>query len=300
MKKTLTVMMVLMVTLALGITYTSAQTWTWEDPIPVSTPVMEIAGDPASDGIYGIDLSGQVFLMLDVQTVTGTVAPAGAMSPVRDLVFGSQGILYAVSDGAVIRVNPTPTLLDAQPMVPSDDAKGSYKYIASGADGKLYVLFQAESGRQYLLTAFPPVVQGVLAVDITPETLNIKSKGNWVSCRIALAAGYEATDVDVPSIRITKLEIPGFAPINYDMFRAPGSPVSVGNNGLMVKFWNYDKASPANPQSLNWQLSNTLVDANKGKYDVTATLLVRMKDGPHKGEWLSGTATFHALKPTKK
>ena len=304
MKKIFTIMMVLMVATGLGFAHASAQTWTWEDPVLTSTPVLEIAGDPASDAIYGINLNGEVFPIPDVQTVMGTAAPEGSLWPVKDLVFGFESALYAISDGAVMQVNPGPPLsytpLYFQPRIPADDAKGSYMHIASGVDGKLYVLFQAVSGYQYLLVGMPPVTQGVLTVNINPQTLNIKSKGNWVSCHIALAVGYKATEIDIASIRITRLEIPGVAPIDYDIFRAPSSPLSVNLYGLNLKFLNYDRANPVNPQSLNWQLSTMLTDAQKGKYEVTATVLLRMKDGLHKGEWLSGTATFDALKPTNK
>jgi hypothetical protein len=304
MKKMLAVMMILMVSVGCWAAHAFAQTWTWQDPISVSTPVTEIAADGASGGIYGIDATGLVVPMLDVQTVAGTDALLGNLSPINDLVFGSGGDLHAVSDGAVMRVNTPPPLsytpLLYQPRIPLDDAKGAYKHVTSGVNGRLYVLYQAESGRQYLLTGLPPVIQGVINVGMTPQTLNMKSKGNWVSCRIDFAEGYKGGDADVSSIKIVRLEIPGFTPVDYDIFRAPGSPVTIGPGRLMVKFWNYDKANPDNPQSLSKQLSAMLDDAGKGKYDVTATVMLRMKEGPHKGEWLAGTATFDALKPTGK
>ncbi len=304
MNRIVTATMALIVFVGIGAAQVLAQTWTWEDPIPISTPVQEIAGDTASGAIYGIDLTGAIVPMLDVQTVTGTDALPGALSPVNDLTFGPNGSLYAVSDGTVMGVSTPPPLsytpLLYQPRIPLDDTKGTFSHITSGADGMLYVLYHAESGRQYLLKGLPPVIQGVIKVDMTPQTLNIKSRGNWVSCRIDLAEGYKGSDVDISSIKIVRIEIPGLTPVDYDIFRASGSPVTIGPSRLMVKFWNYDKANPANPQSLNWQLANMLDDAGKGKYDVTATLLLRMKDGPQKGEWLSGTATFDALKPTKK
>jgi len=39
-------------------------------------------------------------------------------------------------------------------------------------------------------------------VDITPDTLNLKSKGKWITCRIELPEGYNVSDIDPNTIRL--------------------------------------------------------------------------------------------------
>ncbi|MDH5451100.1 MAG: hypothetical protein OEX77_09455 [Candidatus Bathyarchaeota archaeon] len=39
-------------------------------------------------------------------------------------------------------------------------------------------------------------------IDITPDTLNLKSKGNWITCRIELPESYKASDIDRTTIML--------------------------------------------------------------------------------------------------
>lgn len=74
---------------------------------------------------------------------------------------------------------------------------------------------------------------------IEPESINIKSKGNWVTCYIKLPMGFKVTDIDKKTISITRingniLEFPIF-PIER-----PWETQDSDNDGipdrLMVKF----------------------------------------------------------------
>jgi hypothetical protein len=76
--------------------------------------------------------------------------------------------------------------------------------------------------------AIPPVP---VAFDFTPNTLNLTSKGVWVTGFLEPPAPYTAGDIDIPSIRLN-----GVVPVD------PSAPTAVGDhdgNGipdLMVKF----------------------------------------------------------------
>jgi len=61
-------------------------------------------------------------------------------------------------------------------------------------------------------------------VDIKPETLNLKSKGKWITAYIELPDGYKAADVDISTIRLN-----GVVP-------AEPKPCAVDDKELMVKF----------------------------------------------------------------
>ena len=66
--------------------------------------------------------------------------------------------------------------LDAQPFVPT--TTGIFKHIASGKNGKLFVLYEVATNDQYILTGNPPIAEA-LVVKLNPQSLNLGSKGNW-------------------------------------------------------------------------------------------------------------------------
>jgi len=61
-------------------------------------------------------------------------------------------------------------------------------------------------------------------VRITPRTLNLQSKGKWMTCHIELPENYDIADINVVSIRLN------------DVIPAELKPVGVGGKKLMVKF----------------------------------------------------------------
>jgi hypothetical protein len=42
-------------------------------------------------------------------------------------------------------------------------------------------------------------------IDIDPDTLNLKSKGKWITCYIELPEGYDVADIDVSSVMLNDL-----------------------------------------------------------------------------------------------
>jgi hypothetical protein len=71
-------------------------------------------------------------------------------------------------------------------------------------------------------------------IDFEPETLNLKSKGKWITCYIELPKGYSAHDIDISTIA---LSVDGSGPIY-----AESKPTSIGDydsdgiSDLMIKF----------------------------------------------------------------
>ena len=68
------------------------------------------------------------------------------------------------------------------------------------------------------------------AIDIDPDTLNLNSKGKWITCYIELPEGYDVEDIDVSTIKLN------------DQIPAESHPTGIGDNDndgipdLMVKF----------------------------------------------------------------
>lgn len=48
----------------------------------------------------------------------------------------------------------------------------------------------------------PPPTPITAQVNITPDTLNLKSGGKWITCRIQLPAGYKPADIDVATVLV--------------------------------------------------------------------------------------------------
>ena len=68
------------------------------------------------------------------------------------------------------------------------------------------------------------------AIDIDPNTLNLKSKGKWITCYIELPDGYDVDDIDVSTIKLN------------EQVSAESEPTAIGDYDgdgivdLMVKF----------------------------------------------------------------
>ena len=71
----------------------------------------------------------------------------------------------------------------------------------------------------------PPVPPEVLTVEIHPETLNLKSKGRWITCLIKPPAGYDVEDIDVGTVELS-----------YNNEDVEADWGNVEGNVLMVKF----------------------------------------------------------------
>jgi hypothetical protein len=214
-----------------------AQTWAWQHApvLDPTTEITELTANPATDLLYGLTGGNVMPITTGVITTTGDkLDPPIALSNFSDIAGGFQGAVYAITDTAVASCAPPApcNLIAEQPIVPSGTA-GIFKHIAAGKDGKLFILYE-DGADHYILAGNPFAVTITAEVKITPQSLNLGSNGNWVSCRIGLPDGYEVKDVDLDSICITAIDGDGAVP-GLPICRDPGSPSSAGRT-LMVKF----------------------------------------------------------------
>jgi hypothetical protein len=118
--------------------------------------------------------------------------------------------------------------------------------------------------------------------------LNLKSKGNWVSCHIGPPDGYDVGGIDPSSIQITQISINGVDSIlDPPISVAPGAPLKAGDKKLKVKFIRYDKSNPDNPQSLTKVLTDLLAGETGKFYQATLTV-----QGAADGQSFEGTDTI--------
>jgi len=269
-----------------------AQEWTWSDPSPVNPPFLkEIAANPVTGEIYGIDNAGLLVMPVGTGTaVTGlSQVPGGSDSVVNDIAVASTGAIFICTESFVKeRQGDSFVAMVQQPRPPEDTVspepedilQGKYTHIAVGQGGKLYVIYQIDGTEaQYLMVGTPPVTTEGVLVEIHPETLNLGSKGRWVTCIIDLPEGTDENEIDLETVKISRIEIPALSiDALVEMPVAPGAPWSVepldGKQVLKVKFLRYDKANSTNPQSLIGKLRELLgaVSADPGRYQVTLTV----------------------------
>jgi len=300
LKKAIITAVVFFVLFAFSIPGAMAQTWTWSNPYPYigANPLVKIAADLSTGSLYGIDSLGNSVIPALGTQVTGAAATAGAIPPVVDIAVGPTGIVYVIGATAVGTWDPVGNVYDttmAQPLIPTGDV-GVYQSLAVGKDGTLNILYQRLT-EQYILTGTPPVIAEQAVINFNPRTLNLGSKGNWVSVHIQLPGDLDESLIDVNSVRITEIAVDGFTPKPVEIYPAPGAPWKIELNDLgvqvlKVKFIRYNKkgGTALDDQSLTYQLKSIMAGANKGKYPVTLTIEGLLTTG----ERFAGTATFNA------
>ncbi len=67
-------------------------------------------------------------------------------------------------------------------------------------------------------------------VDVDPNTLNLKSKGRWITCYIELMEGFDVADIDLASVRLNDIVPAETEPVAIGDYDEDGCP------DLMVKF----------------------------------------------------------------
>ncbi len=275
----------------LGLGNAYAQEWTWTDPALITSPFLkELAVNPFTEDVYGIT-DGTGSLVMPVLTGAAIPdpkgTPEGSELVVSDIAITSTGAVFISTETKIQqKQGESFVALTQQPIPPEEKdpsqviLHGKYTHVAVGQTGKLYVIYQIDgTEHQYLMVGTPPVTTEGVLVDIHPETLNLGSKGRWVTGIIDLPEGTDENSVALETVRISRIAIQALSidePVDIPV--APGAPWSVelldGIQVLKVKFPRYDKADPTNPESLIGKLRELLSEANAapGRYQVTLTV----------------------------
>lgn len=155
---------------------------------------------------------------------------------------------------------------------PLDSADAPVAVTRAVAEGAWYRVGAENPWLPLLLPAPPPPVEGSLKV--TPRTLNLKSKGQWVTVRLTLPPGYPAETVDAGSLRLslTSTELgPDGTP--RQSIRHQSGPLQVTrDDGLMVKFNRSDLRTIVFPGEASLTLTGTFLDGTR--FAATGTIAV--------------------------
>lgn len=112
--------------------------------------------------------------------------------------------------------------------------------FASGTKYEFWVVTTTGNKYPYMTTAIPAVEPEEIeaTVDVDPDTLNLKSKGKWVTCYIELPEDYDVSDIDTSTVKLNYED--------FDEISAELHPTEVGDHDtdgipdLMVKFDRQD------------------------------------------------------------
>jgi hypothetical protein len=164
-------------------------------------------------------------------TATITFAQAGVGTDFAGTVITIDGIEYGTGDFPVTfewDIGSSHTFSYASPLV-----AGGIRYVWSSTTGLSSLqggtLIVATSGS--VTGSYLTIVERLPAtVDFDPDTLNLKSKGNYVTVYIELPRGYLVTQIDISSIRLNGT-VPALAKP-----KAIGDYDKDGIPDLMVKF----------------------------------------------------------------
>jgi probable HAF family extracellular repeat protein len=106
------------------------------------------------------------------------------------------------------------------------------------------------------LVAGAPIAEVQAIVDINPKTLNLMSKGKWITCYIELPNGYNVNDIEVSTVEITSVTIKTDGEETVDAaIPAATHPTEVGDEDgdditdLMVKFSREDLQDAINGET---------------------------------------------------
>ncbi|UCG69536.1 MAG: SBBP repeat-containing protein, partial [Thermoplasmata archaeon] len=128
--------------------------------------------------------------------------------------------------------------------------------MALDVHGNVYVTGQSSggSGWEYKWESMDwatikyshPWVRPKASIDIDPDTLNLKSKGRWITCYIDLPFGYDVNDIDIETIILEEA--------------IPAEWGDVQNTTLMVKFDRSEVEDLLSPGTYNLKVTGEFTD----------------------------------------
>jgi hypothetical protein len=80
-------------------------------------------------------------------------------------------------------------------------------------------------------------------IDIGPDTLNLKSKGKWITAYIELPEGYDVADIDATTVLLNDT-VPAVTDPKYDFVSDPGEYITDNDDdGILERMVKFDRSA---------------------------------------------------------
>jgi len=80
-------------------------------------------------------------------------------------------------------------------------------------------------------------------IDIEPDTLNLKSKGKWITAYIELPEGYDVADIDATTVLLNDT-VPAVTDPKYDFVSDPGEYITDNDDdGILERMVKFDRSA---------------------------------------------------------
>jgi hypothetical protein len=147
------------------------------------------------------------------------------------------------------------------------------------------------SGQYYVLWDNLRLMKGLATIpaeiDLDPDTLNSRSNGNWITCHIKLAAGYDPNAIDGATVKLN--DVPAYMG-QQDWATPEGNEANVTDydgDGIYERMVKFDRAAV-----------QALIQSQEVKVTVKGRLTggsLFVKSGPTGGTPFEGTAVIRVL-----
>lgn len=169
------------------------------------------------------------------------------------IVYGSTAT--GIMETYYTKIDTQGNIVVPSEIITPDDGHPSYPTGLSLGDDHVYV-----TTRDHAPTLVQPTI------DIDPDTLNLKSKGKWITCYIELPSGYDVKDINATTILLEDSLPPELNP-KYGFVKSESSYImdhdGDGELERMVKFDRSDVEDMLSPGTYNLKVSGELLDGTK-------------------------------------
>jgi len=250
MKKTIITLFAFLILFGFAVSGVTAQTWS--EPQKINNgPFEDFKAYPDYEVLNGYITPDWTVATWDTAVLGATGSPVASFTELEAEGFvvappvGTKYGVYGTTVGMWVEGQGQDqyVALTEQPNVPVDSEmkalEGSFKYIAAGSNGTLYVIFETTTvpAEQYLLVGDSDWEE--VTVRFAPRSLNLGSKGRWVTCKISDFPQNEENTYTPADINLDNLCI---VSINDQLLETPicrdanGPANNRNKKKLMVKF----------------------------------------------------------------